>query len=183
MKLKLSPTRNNAVFKIFALFNYRFHINTLLQMFRISLCLFVWGIASCSITCPDGNICSDLATCCMTKHGYSCCPYPKVRQVWTHAVIKINILVWMTGRNMSNQCVYSCVFRLLAALTWPTAALQGLLVTWPPRCVRKQTNRGWTHPWWRRRLQRNHSLLFYLYLPFRSSKTVTSQTNKRVQSV
>ncbi|XP_041811444.1 progranulin-like isoform X2 [Chelmon rostratus] len=34
------------------------------------------GFASCSITCPDGNVCSDHTTCCMTKHGYSCCPYP-----------------------------------------------------------------------------------------------------------
>lgn len=36
----------------------------------------MWGFASCSITCPDGNVCSDFATCCMTEHGYSCCPYP-----------------------------------------------------------------------------------------------------------
>ncbi|GLD57830.1 granulins-like protein [Lates japonicus] len=50
-------------------------------MLRITLLLLmgmcVWGFASCSITCPDGNTCSDLATCCRTKHGYSCCPYPK----------------------------------------------------------------------------------------------------------
>ncbi|XP_059205675.1 granulin 2 [Centropristis striata] len=39
--------------------------------------VFVWGLTSCSITCPDGNMCSDFATCCMTRHGYSCCPYPK----------------------------------------------------------------------------------------------------------
>ncbi|KAI4817818.1 hypothetical protein KUCAC02_011192 [Chaenocephalus aceratus] len=37
--------------------------------------VFVWGFASC-ITCPDGNHCSDHATCCMTEHGYSCCQYP-----------------------------------------------------------------------------------------------------------
>ncbi|XP_010739837.2 granulins isoform X1 [Larimichthys crocea] len=46
-------------------------------MFRVSLCLFVWGIASCSITCPDGSTCSDSTTCCKTEHGYACCPYPK----------------------------------------------------------------------------------------------------------
>ncbi|XP_035476792.1 progranulin [Scophthalmus maximus] len=50
-------------------------------MLRISVWLFmgvfVWDFASCSITCPDGSKCSDLATCCMTTQGYSCCPYPK----------------------------------------------------------------------------------------------------------
>ncbi|XP_042362563.1 progranulin-like [Plectropomus leopardus] len=49
-------------------------------MLRLPLWLLVgvlvWEFASCSITCPDGNICSDFSTCCMTKHGYSCCPYP-----------------------------------------------------------------------------------------------------------
>ncbi|XP_040909998.1 progranulin-like [Toxotes jaculatrix] len=49
-------------------------------MLRSTLWLFmgvcVWGFASCSITCPDGSVCSDYATCCLTKHGYSCCPYP-----------------------------------------------------------------------------------------------------------
>lgn len=44
---------------------------------RLMVLVFVWGLASCSITCPDGNVCSDFATCCMTRHGYSCCPYPK----------------------------------------------------------------------------------------------------------
>ncbi|XP_028279248.1 progranulin-like isoform X1 [Parambassis ranga] len=29
-----------------------------------------------SIKCPDGNTCSDSATCCRTRLGYSCCPYP-----------------------------------------------------------------------------------------------------------
>ncbi|KAM9340274.1 progranulin-like [Symphorus nematophorus] len=50
-------------------------------MLRITLSLlvgvFVWGFASCSITCPDGNVCPDSATCCLTRQGYSCCPYPK----------------------------------------------------------------------------------------------------------
>lgn len=50
-------------------------------MLRITLWLLmgvlVWDFASCSITCPDGNVCSDYSTCCRTKHGYSCCPYPK----------------------------------------------------------------------------------------------------------
>ncbi|XP_039977029.1 progranulin-like [Xiphias gladius] len=49
-------------------------------MLRITLWLligvFVWDFASCSITCLDGNVCSNDATCCLTKHGYSCCPYP-----------------------------------------------------------------------------------------------------------
>lgn len=41
------------------------------------MCLFLVGFASCYITCPDGNVCADLSTCCKTPHGYSCCPYPK----------------------------------------------------------------------------------------------------------
>ncbi|XP_037649948.1 progranulin-like [Sebastes umbrosus] len=49
-------------------------------MLKITLWLlvgvFVWGFASCSVKCPDGNVCSDRATCCRTSHGYSCCPYP-----------------------------------------------------------------------------------------------------------
>lgn len=35
------------------------------------------GFGSCDIKCPDGNVCNDHSTCCMTTHGYSCCPYPK----------------------------------------------------------------------------------------------------------
>nr|XP_046274670.1 progranulin-like [Scatophagus argus] len=50
-------------------------------MLRVTLCLFVgafvWPFASCSITCPDGNVCSETSTCCLTRDGYSCCPYPK----------------------------------------------------------------------------------------------------------
>ncbi|KAM4539726.1 progranulin-like [Odontesthes bonariensis] len=38
--------------------------------------VFLWGTAF-SIRCPDGNVCSDSSTCCLTRHGYSCCPYPK----------------------------------------------------------------------------------------------------------
>lgn len=61
-----------------------------LQMLRMSLWLlvavFVWGFASCSITCPDGSICSDFATCCLTKHGYSCCQYPNVSHMCQHKV-------------------------------------------------------------------------------------------------
>ncbi|XP_076610817.1 progranulin-like [Chaetodon auriga] len=49
-------------------------------MLRTALCVFAALLAapfaSCSNTCPDGNVCSDLDTCCMTRHGYSCCPYP-----------------------------------------------------------------------------------------------------------
>ncbi|KAI3358501.1 hypothetical protein L3Q82_014919, partial [Scortum barcoo] len=51
-----------------------------LQMLRATLWVlvgvFVWGLASCYITCPDGNVCSDFSTCCRTKNGYSCCQYP-----------------------------------------------------------------------------------------------------------
>ncbi|XP_056154686.1 progranulin-like [Lampris incognitus] len=36
-----------------------------------------WGGACCSVTCPDGKLCSDFSTCCMTKHGYACCSYPQ----------------------------------------------------------------------------------------------------------
>ncbi|XP_051245823.1 progranulin [Dicentrarchus labrax] len=50
-------------------------------MLRITLLMLVgvvvWEFASCSITCPDGKVCSDFETCCATRHGYSCCPYPK----------------------------------------------------------------------------------------------------------
>ncbi|XP_056272158.1 granulin 2 [Pseudoliparis swirei] len=48
-------------------------------MLRVTLWLLVGGFAcaSHSIICPDGNICSDLATCCMTTLGYSCCNYPQ----------------------------------------------------------------------------------------------------------
>ncbi|XP_054462058.1 progranulin-like [Anoplopoma fimbria] len=49
-------------------------------MLRVTLWLlvgvFVWGFASCSITCPDGKVCTDFNTCCKTKDGYSCCHYP-----------------------------------------------------------------------------------------------------------
>ncbi|KAM4630357.1 progranulin-like [Polymixia lowei] len=50
-------------------------------MWRITTLVFVgvvgWGLVSCSITCPDGKQCPDISTCCMTKHGYACCQYPK----------------------------------------------------------------------------------------------------------
>ncbi|XP_047460086.1 progranulin-like [Mugil cephalus] len=39
--------------------------------------VFVTGRAFCSITCRDGTVCPDSATCCRTKQGYGCCPYPK----------------------------------------------------------------------------------------------------------
>nr|XP_019946464.1 PREDICTED: granulins-like [Paralichthys olivaceus] len=51
-----------------------------LKMLRISVWLligvFVWDFASCSVNCPDGTVCSDHATCCMTKYGFTCCQYP-----------------------------------------------------------------------------------------------------------
>lgn len=37
----------------------------------------MFGFASCSNHCPDGNVCPDSATCCLTPLGYSCCHYPK----------------------------------------------------------------------------------------------------------
>uniref|UniRef100_A0A3Q2VZV4 Granulins domain-containing protein n=1 Tax=Haplochromis burtoni TaxID=8153 RepID=A0A3Q2VZV4_HAPBU len=46
----------------------------------LSVGVFVWGFASCSITCPDGSTCSDISTCCKTEYGYGCCQYPKVSQ-------------------------------------------------------------------------------------------------------
>ncbi|XP_067467301.1 progranulin-like isoform X4 [Thunnus thynnus] len=47
-------------------------------MLRITLWLLVGvcGFASCNNICPDGNILSDLSTCCMTTDGYRACPYP-----------------------------------------------------------------------------------------------------------
>ncbi|XP_020360609.1 progranulin isoform X1 [Oncorhynchus kisutch] len=39
-----------------------------------ALVLVVAGTASCYITCPDGKVCSDQSTCCLTKEGYACCP-------------------------------------------------------------------------------------------------------------
>uniref|UniRef100_A0A669BEC1 Progranulin n=1 Tax=Oreochromis niloticus TaxID=8128 RepID=A0A669BEC1_ORENI len=48
-------------------------------MLRITLCLsfgvFLWGFASCSITCPDGSTCPNTATCCKAKIGFACCPH------------------------------------------------------------------------------------------------------------
>uniref|UniRef100_A0A8C7Y0Z3 Granulins domain-containing protein n=1 Tax=Oryzias sinensis TaxID=183150 RepID=A0A8C7Y0Z3_9TELE len=50
-------------------------------MLRISLWLCVGlsvcGFAFCSIKCPDGKLCPDLSTCCLTGHGFSCCPLPE----------------------------------------------------------------------------------------------------------
>lgn len=40
--------------------------------------VLVWDMASCSINCPDGTVCTDDQTCCLTDQGYSCCPYPNV---------------------------------------------------------------------------------------------------------
>ncbi|XP_071374106.1 progranulin-like [Centroberyx affinis] len=49
-------------------------------MSRITMWLFVgvvgWGVVSCTITCPDGSLCSDSSTCCKTHDGYACCKYP-----------------------------------------------------------------------------------------------------------
>ncbi|XP_042291563.1 progranulin-like isoform X2 [Thunnus maccoyii] len=47
-------------------------------MLRITLWLLVGvcGFASCNNICPDGNVLSDLSTCCMTTDGYRACPYP-----------------------------------------------------------------------------------------------------------
>ncbi|XP_075962625.1 progranulin-like isoform X2 [Anarhichas minor] len=47
-------------------------------MLRVTLWLLVgvFVCASCAITCPDGSVCSDSTTCCLTKNGYSCCHYP-----------------------------------------------------------------------------------------------------------
>lgn len=43
-----------------------------------ALCLLLLGgLASCSVKCPDGNVCSDSSSCCRTRQGYSCCPYPR----------------------------------------------------------------------------------------------------------
>ncbi|CAN9503881.1 unnamed protein product [Ophioblennius macclurei] len=50
-------------------------------MSRITLRLFVvvlaWSGAFSSIICPDGNVCGDNDTCCKTRQGYGCCPYPQ----------------------------------------------------------------------------------------------------------
>ncbi|XP_054914894.1 progranulin-like [Poeciliopsis prolifica] len=39
--------------------------------------VFLWGSAFCDIRCPDGTSCADSSTCCLTDHGYGCCPYLK----------------------------------------------------------------------------------------------------------
>ncbi|XP_062265778.1 granulin 2 isoform X1 [Platichthys flesus] len=48
-------------------------------MLRISVWLllgvFVWDLAS-GLTCPDGKVCQDNNTCCMSTKGYACCHYP-----------------------------------------------------------------------------------------------------------
>lgn len=36
-----------------------------------------WGAAFSDIRCPDGNFCPDVSTCCKTRQGYGCCPYPQ----------------------------------------------------------------------------------------------------------
>uniref|UniRef100_A0A1A8G3C5 Granulins domain-containing protein n=1 Tax=Nothobranchius korthausae TaxID=1143690 RepID=A0A1A8G3C5_9TELE len=37
----------------------------------------VWSFAFCSIKCPDGTLCPDMNTCCLSSNGYECCQYPK----------------------------------------------------------------------------------------------------------
>lgn len=71
---------------------------------------------------------------------------------------------------------FTVCFRLCAALTWPTAAHQGLFVTWQRSCVRSRASHGWIYPWWRRRSERNQAPLFCL--PFRI--LATAQLNKPV---
>lgn len=60
-------------------------------MLRVSLWLHlsvsVLGFALGSINCPDGSVCSNLATCCQTEKGYECCPYPNVSQVYSNAFL------------------------------------------------------------------------------------------------
>ncbi|XP_041757934.1 progranulin isoform X1 [Coregonus clupeaformis] len=41
-----------------------------------ALVLVLTGPASCYVTCPDGKVCSDQSTCCLTNEGYACCPVP-----------------------------------------------------------------------------------------------------------
>ncbi|XP_041931834.1 progranulin-like isoform X1 [Alosa sapidissima] len=38
-----------------------------------SLCV---GLVSATVVCPDGSLCPDKNTCCLTKGGYGCCNYP-----------------------------------------------------------------------------------------------------------
>uniref|UniRef100_A0A674DCN8 Granulins domain-containing protein n=1 Tax=Salmo trutta TaxID=8032 RepID=A0A674DCN8_SALTR len=49
-----------------------------------ALVLVVAGSASCYITCPDGKVCSDQSTCCLTKEGYTCCPVTLVSKQGSH---------------------------------------------------------------------------------------------------
>ncbi|XP_075899999.1 progranulin-like [Nelusetta ayraudi] len=46
-------------------------------MLRETLCLLLLGGLASSITCPDGKFCPDVNSCCRTKQGYNCCPYPR----------------------------------------------------------------------------------------------------------
>lgn len=158
-----------------------------LQMSRLTLWLsvgvFVWGFASCSITCPDGSTCSDISTCCKTEYGYGCCQYPKV-SLYSHkynfplvlllcfVFLFIVLLVVGFGSQIGNKSYSLC--RQCAAQTWPTAVRQGIAVTWWHSCVRNWTSRGWAFPWWRRTLHRNSDTLSSIsqrclqYLPLSS---------------
>uniref|UniRef100_A0AAY5K2H8 Granulins domain-containing protein n=1 Tax=Esox lucius TaxID=8010 RepID=A0AAY5K2H8_ESOLU len=38
--------------------------------------LVVTGSVSCYTTCPDGKVCPDQSSCCVTNGEYACCPVP-----------------------------------------------------------------------------------------------------------
>ncbi|XP_066571570.1 progranulin [Amia ocellicauda] len=46
-------------------------------MLRASVLVLLVGLASGSVTCPDGRHCPERSTCCPSPSGYQCCPIPK----------------------------------------------------------------------------------------------------------
>lgn len=79
--------------------------------------VFLWGFASCSIRCPDGSSCSNMETCCQTVHGYSCCPYPKVRHILLNTETFKSLVWWCSSRLKKNLCRWFSVL----AFVWVKA--------------------------------------------------------------
>lgn len=121
--------------------------------------VFLWGSAFCDIKCPDGTPCPDLSTCCLTAHGYGCCPYLKV----SHMPSTV-----MTFKHLVAVILIECFwlfYRLCAVLTRPTAVPMDIAVTLPRRCVWSNTSHGSRYRWWRKWLQRFQAHLICLWPP------------------
>lgn len=144
-------------------------------MLRETLCLLLLGGLASSITCPDGKFCPDVNSCCRTKQGYSCCPYPRVgtrknesRRTrkppgwvwkWKKLLLPLFCPLYLVYRQPCFFFLFLYCARPCAAPTWPTAALRATLATWPRWCARRWASRGGESPWCGgRRLQLPSSL-------------------------